>query len=228
VALRQLHIFTNLEHSFNLGQSGLWSAPEEQQTIGRVLHHGQNERVVVYRLIARNTADEILLDFANGKAMMLDQFMGTNQVAESLFGKRSEEVAEDSEELPAQMGRKSAVRRRKSKVPATEVEENKSRVGPKKTRMSKANLEPKPRPIANNAGTNVPETSTDQAVAHLPPHMPEPGTEYPSSLSKSPLKSKVEAVGPSKELIPAVVKLVNPVPAQDRSSVTEDSFVDGK
>jgi hypothetical protein len=104
-------------------QSGLWSAPEEQQTIGRVWRQGQQEKVIVYRIFALDTADELLSGYANGKALMLEQFLGQQGSLVGLEGfESSDDETGSTGKASRQKKSKVAVRKRK-KEPSKDCDE---------------------------------------------------------------------------------------------------------
>ncbi|KAG8700757.1 hypothetical protein FRC08_004468 [Ceratobasidium sp. 394] len=97
--------------SIGILMGGLWAAAEEDQTTGRLNRMGQLEAGVIYKVLARGTADEVLSSCANGKGMM----------GEFLFSKEMEWIDDDldsndeSDKPATSKPRKSAVRSRKPK-----------------------------------------------------------------------------------------------------------------
>ncbi|KAG8679712.1 hypothetical protein FRC08_016795 [Ceratobasidium sp. 394] len=97
--------------SIGILMGGLWAAAEEDQTAGRLNRMGQLEAGVIYKVLARGTADEVLSGCANGKGMM----------GEFLFSKEMEWIdddpdSDDESDKPATLKpRKSAIRGRKPK-----------------------------------------------------------------------------------------------------------------
>ncbi|KEP49107.1 SNF2 family amino-terminal protein [Rhizoctonia solani 123E] len=82
--------------------SGLWSAQEGKQTLGRVARPGQIYIVHSYHILAPNTADEILSQYATSKAVMEDElFLQKKQLASKIFHSQDETDSDDSDvEVP--------------------------------------------------------------------------------------------------------------------------------
>jgi len=59
----------------DISQDTLWSALEDRQLIGRCWRQPQKKTVIVYRLIAMDTADSIISDIAFSKWKMHDAFV---------------------------------------------------------------------------------------------------------------------------------------------------------
>ncbi|KAG9076926.1 hypothetical protein FRC06_009209, partial [Ceratobasidium sp. 370] len=101
--------------SIGILMGGLWSAAEEDQTAGRLNRMGQLEAVVIYKLLAEGTTDEVFSGCANGKGMMGD----------FLFSKTLEWIDnepdsnDESEKPTTSKARKTAVCSRKPKQAKT-------------------------------------------------------------------------------------------------------------
>ncbi|KAG8689469.1 hypothetical protein FRC11_002417, partial [Ceratobasidium sp. 423] len=154
--------------------SGLWSNPEEQQTIGRVWRMGQLEDVFVYRVVARNTPDEILLGFANGKQVMLWQFVGKSRARQLLHsgGEGSDESDHEEDDSELILRRTKAQARLQQRLPRA----------PRKKTGTKQTTAPKKRQVAQ------PKDDTNDAL-EAPPSDNDP----PPNTLKKPITRRGRA-----------------------------------
>ncbi|KAG8702956.1 hypothetical protein FRC08_003148 [Ceratobasidium sp. 394] len=109
-----------------------WSYSELQQILGRAWRKGQKRIVHFYRLIARDTADEMMSGYANGKSLMQDHLLQNDNILDSIHGRDVDNVLDDEAEAiqseavatKRSKGKKSTyVKSRPGKqTPATEAE----------------------------------------------------------------------------------------------------------
>ncbi|KAG9087158.1 hypothetical protein FS749_003132 [Ceratobasidium sp. UAMH 11750] len=97
-----------------------WSYSDLQQILGRAWRKGQQRVVHFYRLIARDTADETMLGYANGKSLMQDHLVHQENLLDCIHGRdevcESEEDGETNEQ--GQAGSKSSRGRKLTYVKA--------------------------------------------------------------------------------------------------------------
>jgi hypothetical protein len=70
-----ISLFTSYD---GVSQDPLFSNQELRQVIGRVWRYPQQRQVIVYRLVALNTADTVLQEIAENKDRLLDAFAATD------------------------------------------------------------------------------------------------------------------------------------------------------
>ncbi|RDB30571.1 DNA repair and recombination protein RAD54 [Hypsizygus marmoreus] len=177
----------------------LWSAQEDRQLIGRIWRQPQGKQVIIYRLIAKKTADVFLNNISFDKSVMHNSFTGATPNMKRAFGDDSSEGSDEEDEDPPPAPKvpkgKSA---KASSIKAAAIKEKKEKAKKptttKKTTTSKASTSKK---------ISSPEMiDSDDADMNLP---------TPSRTSVPPIPVVEPPLAPAPK--PALPVPVNPVPA---------------
>ncbi|KAG8736462.1 hypothetical protein FRC10_009304 [Ceratobasidium sp. 414] len=157
-----------------------WSYSELQQILGRAWWKGQKRIVHFYRLIARDTADEMMSGYANGKSLMQDHLVRHENLLDSIHGRDTDNLLE--EEGEASESEAATPKRSKGKK-ASYV----------KTRPTKG--KPAVAPELSSQTSNAPPQTCDAATPTVSPVQdpPPPGPAAVSTIKDSSSSNTVLA-----------------------------------
>ncbi|KAG8701566.1 hypothetical protein FRC08_004020 [Ceratobasidium sp. 394] len=193
-----------------------WSYSELLQILGRAWRKGQLRIVHFYRLIARDTADEIMSGYANGKSLMQDHLIYAENLLDSIHGRDEEslaiedKIAEEAEieaPRPVKRGKGSYVKARPAKVKSS---------APAKLGSDSSNAKAQSGTAEVPCLSNQPSSAVGSSTEDAGPTLPVPAQPAPAEASSSSVAEKGK--GKTTQLIEPVAAAEPPFAPADVTS----------